>query len=71
MRESLGSVLKYRMGKLEMIVRLPEKRPVCQYCRFIHWESGIRRATCILTDEMLIDFEVRIGGEMPDSLGGK
>lgn len=65
MGESLGGVTKYRKGRLNLEVGLPEKEPVCHWCRFMKWESGIGRGYCAITHEYLVAPEGRIGGKCP------
>lgn len=66
MRESLGSVTEYIVADINIKLGLPKKKPFCQYCEFcIGRRNGIERAYCLLTDEILPDFEVKLGNKCP------
>lgn len=65
MREGFDGVTKYRKGRLELDVGLPEKEAVCHWCRFVKWESGIGRAYCAVTHEYLPYEQGKIGDNCP------
>ena len=65
MRESLGGCTRYRKGRLDIEVGLPEREQVCRWCRFVKWESGIGRAYCAVTHEYLVNPVGIIGDGCP------
>jgi len=65
MWESLGECSSYIVGKAMVIIPLPEKKPVCQYCPQIRYQQAYDRHHCGLTSEWLMDYKRERGRECP------
>jgi len=63
------NVFRYGTGKVK--ASLPDRKPYCQYCRWIRHNYGLDRAECVLTGEFLLEFKHSIGAECPIEWDGK
>jgi hypothetical protein len=53
--ESLGECLTYEHGVIVVDITLPGKAPFCQYCPMIKQEEFLRRFSCRVTGEWLMN----------------
>lgn len=61
-------VLYYTHAKGEIKVSFPEKKTVCQYCKFSRNEDSLKRWRCLITNEILLYPFDCIGNECPLTL---
>lgn len=65
--KSLGSVKKYRRGKVLVNIDLPDQEPGCLHCYFLRYSDGKGRFWCDATGEPLFRDQItkRIGELCP------
>lgn len=65
MRESLGECTRFLYGEAHIKQALPFKKPYCQYCIFLKYQSGYDRFCCSITNEWILDHKRQRGDECP------
>ena len=61
----MNGVTKYRETKVEITIRVWDCLPVCSTCRFSKYEHDLKRYTCLITNEPMLEGNKRIGLDCP------
>lgn len=61
----MSGVTRYLKANVTVTVNVWEHLPVCSTCRWLKYEHDLRRYTCLITDEPMLEVNKDVGRLCP------